>query len=480
MQERKAKKLLTQVKKTYNIIAEEFSQSRQYLSNDFNIFKNYLKPEQKIVDLGCGNGRLITFLEKEKIKFNYTGIDNSEVILKEAQKSYPGYHFTLGDQLNIPLPDGHADILFNIRAFHHIPSKKLQLKALQEMKRVLKDDGILVVTVWNLWNKKQSKHLIKAILRSIFTLGQYHYNDTFIPWGKQKEARYYHAFTSKELKKLFHQVGLQIVESHGDKVFSVEKNDKNRDIAIIAKKITKPVTILDIPFSNITLKKAVNLCIEKLNEPQEKPFFIATPNPEMLLEAEKNPNFKKILQTQTDLNIPDGFGILLASKWQKTPLQERVTGADLMQALCENTPVKTKIFLLGAAPGVAEQTKTILQKKYPQIEIVGTHSGSPALEEEKKIINLINKSGAEMLFVAFGAPKQEMWLAKNLPDLQTVKIAMGVGGAFDFIAGIRKRAPQWMQKSGLEWLYRVVQEPTRIKRIFNATIKFPFHFLRKK
>ena len=235
------------------------------------------------------------------------------------------------------------------------------------------------------------------------------------------------------------------------------------------------VTILDIPFDKVTLKQALQIILEKLSQPAQKPFFVATPNPEMLLEAEKNSHFKEILQ-KTDLNIPDGTGIIWASKRQRNPLPERVTGTDLMQTLCKNVTPKTRIFLLGGAAGVADKTKEVLQTKC-KAEIVGTCDHPAAPPHDKEIQQIINAANPDLLFVAFGAPKQELWLARNLPHLQTVKVAIGVGGAFDFIAGIRKRAPAWMQKLGIEWLFRLLQQPTRIKRIWRATVIFPITFL---
>ncbi|MFA5829079.1 MAG: WecB/TagA/CpsF family glycosyltransferase [Candidatus Gracilibacteria bacterium] len=246
------------------------------------------------------------------------------------------------------------------------------------------------------------------------------------------------------------------------------------------------ITIMNVPFDRVTAKEALAITLEKLDGNKQttngkhQPFFIATPNPEMLLAARKNERFLKILQTETDLNIPDGIGIIFASKLSKNSLPQRVTGTDLMQAICHFAPKGTKIFLLGAAEGVAEKVKAKLQKKYPQIQIVGTHSGSPAPEEAEKIRNLIQKSEADILFIAFGAPKQELWLSENLSHLKNLKIAMGVGGAFDFVAEIRKRAPRLMRKLGLEWLFRLVIEPSRFKRIYNATIKFPLLFLKQK
>ena len=240
--------------------------------------------------------------------------------------------------------------------------------------------------------------------------------------------------------------------------------------------------ILDIPFDQVTMENAINLVINRLiktDRQENKPLFIATPNPEMLLEANANPHFKKILQI-TDLNIADGFGIILASKLTKNPLKSRVTSIDLLQKICEQAPAGTKIFLLGAMPGIAEKTAKILKQQSPQIKIAGTYSGSPSESEEILIRGLINKSGAEILFVAFGSPKQELWLDRNLAGLNQLKIAIGVGGAFDFVSGNRQRAPRWMRKIGLEWLFRVIIEPARLGRIFNATIKFPLVFLKRQ
>jgi N-acetylglucosaminyldiphosphoundecaprenol N-acetyl-beta-D-mannosaminyltransferase len=238
------------------------------------------------------------------------------------------------------------------------------------------------------------------------------------------------------------------------------------------------VMIMDVPFDSLTNAEALALVLQKLAEGTGH-FFIATPNPEMLLEAKKNPEFRKILNG-TDLNIPDGIGIMLASFLNRTPLKERITGTDFMQAICRQAPEGTKIFLLGAAPGIAEKTAEILKKRFPQIKITGTLSGSPRPEEEISIREAINKSGAGLIFVAFGAPKQELWIARNLPHLHYVKVAIGVGGAFDFISGTVKRAPRWMRKLGLEWLYRLIKQPSRIVRIFNATVKFPLLFLASK
>jgi len=235
------------------------------------------------------------------------------------------------------------------------------------------------------------------------------------------------------------------------------------------------VIIMGIPFDKVTLESALTLLLEKLADASARGFFVATPNPEMLLAAENNIEFKRILQ-KTDLNIPDGTGIIWAAARHGTPLPERVTGTDLMQALCHKITPDIRVFLLGAPPGVAEKTAKKLQE-HKHTNIVGTYAGSASPLDDAKLRELINTARPDLLFVAFGAPKQEFWISRNLPHLPTVKVVMGVGGAFDFISGVRKRAPAWMRRIGLEWLYRLFQQPKRIVRIFNATVRFPLTFL---
>jgi N-acetylglucosaminyldiphosphoundecaprenol N-acetyl-beta-D-mannosaminyltransferase len=262
----------------------------------------------------------------------------------------------------------------------------------------------------------------------------------------------------------------------------------------------KKIKVMDIRFDNITLNDAVNYIFKRLYK--NKKGYLCTPNPEMLLEAEKNKEFKKVLNGSV-LNIPDGIGILWAAnnvfyknsrlraffnlpfiairpKKFNEPLKERVTGVDLVYALSKRC-CKTDygVFLLGAKPGVAELAAENLEKKFPGLKIKGTFAGSPYEKDREEIINLINTTKPDILFVAYGAPKQEVWISDNLKSFNTVKIAVGVGGAFDFISKTKKRAPRWMQKSGLEWFYRLIQEPSRIKRILRATVVFPYRFIRR-
>lgn len=260
---------------------------------------------------------------------------------------------------------------------------------------------------------------------------------------------------------------------------------------------TERVTILQVPFDTLTRPQIVEKLFELIETDNQH--HIATPNPEMLLAAQEDPEFLALLQLTT-LNTPDGIGIVWAANAQhdplwkaalkllilpmytpKTPLPERVTGVDLFLDICKEATEKgKKIFLLGAQPGVADATKQTLETLYPGIHIVGTYAGSPSPFEEEKIKDLINDTEPDILFVAYGAPAQEKWIARNLRKMPTVKVAIGVGGTFDFISGHIKRAPLLLQKTGLEWLYRLYNEPTRWKRIKNATMVFPWRFLKQK
>ena len=194
------------------------------------------------------------------------------------------------------------------------------------------------------------------------------------------------------------------------------------------------------------------------------PHHVVTVNPEFVVMAQSNPEFKKILLA-ADLALPDGVGLLWAARFVGRPLQGRVTGVDTVDrlaSLCACSGYRP--FLLGGLAGVAEHTAAALQAKYPGLSIAGTYAGSPGLAEEETIVDRIRAAQPHILFVAYGAPQQDVWIYRNLPKLGDV-VAMGVGGAFDFLSGRVKRAPAWMQNAGLEWLYRLMREPWRWRRM---------------
>lgn len=229
------------------------------------------------------------------------------------------------------------------------------------------------------------------------------------------------------------------------------------------------VSILGVRVDAVTLTEARDTILA-LRSSKER-CHVMTPNPEMLVAASRDPAFKELLNS-SDLNVADGAGLLWAARRQGFRLPGRVTGIDLVCAVTEATNAPS-VFLLGAAPGVAEKAAAVLQQKNPTLRIAGTFSGSPRAEEESAIVAMINASGAEMLLVAYGAPKQDTWIRRNFSKFTSVRVAMGVGGTFDFLAGVRSRAPEVLRSLGLEWLWRLIQEPTRFRRILNAIVVFP-------
>jgi len=219
------------------------------------------------------------------------------------------------------------------------------------------------------------------------------------------------------------------------------------------------IEILNIPINNISFFAAAKFAEDALF--LKKQIKIFTPNPEILLKAKKDESFAALLK-KGDLLIPDGAGLVLFSK-----IKERVTGVDLMLKICELAEKNKKsIFLLGGR-NAAKKTAEKLKEKFSQLDIAGFS------EELDSCYNLIEKSKANIIFVALGAPKQEFWISENIEKFPNVNIAMGVGGAFDMISGKIRRAPKFLQKIYLEWLFRLIQEPKRIKRIFNALVIFP-------
>lgn len=223
------------------------------------------------------------------------------------------------------------------------------------------------------------------------------------------------------------------------------------------------ITILDVPLHRVTMEQTVDLVGVFMTQPGGRQ--IATVNPEFIMTAQQDAQFMGILQG-ADLCIADGIGLVLASRWMNVPLPERVPGSELVYRLAEAAAAHGwRLFLLGAAPGVAEEAAAIFQSRYPELIIAGTYAGSPDEAENENIVNMINDSQADLLFVAYGAPKQDKWIARNREEFTTVRLAMGVGGSLDFITGRSKRAPQWVQQIGLEWLHRLIKEPWRWRRM---------------
>jgi N-acetylglucosaminyldiphosphoundecaprenol N-acetyl-beta-D-mannosaminyltransferase len=265
---------------------------------------------------------------------------------------------------------------------------------------------------------------------------------------------------------------------------------------------TRRIILFGIPFDTVSEEQAVLKLhyYSQLSKGDQK--VCVTPNPEMIVEASRNPEFHKILH-DSDLSLADGTGILWASgflplskldveaplhkkfslenftlgiislfrflfsrKKYEREIRSRVTGIDVFGRFVATS--QAKIFLLGGAEGAAKE----IAEKFENI--VGIYDGFVEPEIDEQIVQEVNASGAEALFVALGSPKQEFWIAKNISQMPSIRFAMGVGGAFDFLTGKQKRAPQWMRDTGLEWVYRFVHNPFRATRMFNATVRFFF------
>ncbi len=199
--------------------------------------------------------------------------------------------------------------------------------------------------------------------------------------------------------------------------------------------------------------------------------FIVNINPEIVTKNYKSQELKNIFNSQK-YQIPDGIGIIYASNLLKGNIKTRITGIDLMQKICEESiNYKANIFLYGSNIDVAKKAKIELEKTYPQINIVGTCNG---FIDEQIAIKKINNSNADILFVGLGAPKQENFIINNMNSLDNIKIFMPVGGSFDVISKTIKRAPNWIIKLNLEWLYRLFKQPSRLFRQINL---FKFIYL---
>lgn len=209
---------------------------------------------------------------------------------------------------------------------------------------------------------------------------------------------------------------------------------------------------------------------------ENKQLFIVNINPEIAVTNYKNSELKKEFNKQR-YQIPDGSGIVWASKKKKGNIKERITGIDLMMEICEKSQeYACKIYLYGAKPEIVEKAKQNLERDYPKINIVGICDGYC---DEQSAIKKIKGSNADILFIGLGSPKQEQFIIENKEQLNNIKIFMPVGGSFDVISKEKKRAPNWIIKCNLEWLYRLFQEPKRIFRQLKL-VKFIFLIIGEK
>lgn len=234
------------------------------------------------------------------------------------------------------------------------------------------------------------------------------------------------------------------------------------------------VNILGVYVDMVNIPQAADRIIRFFDE--DRLHKVYTPNSEIIMAAYKDESFKDLLNS-ADLLTADGIGVVYASKILGKPINERAAGFDIAcEVLDRINGTSRKLFLFGGKPGVAEQARDNLLKKYPALNIVGCRNGYFKPEEEPEIVKEINDSGADLVFVCLGAPKQEQWLDRN-SDALKARVAMGIGGSLDVFAGTAERAPKFFCDHGIEWLYRLMKQPSRAGRMlalpkFGLTVLF--------
>ena len=222
------------------------------------------------------------------------------------------------------------------------------------------------------------------------------------------------------------------------------------------------IDVLGIEFDNTDILEAVERAIRLMEERRHA--YVVTPNPEIILESQKNEKLASAVKS-ADMVLPDGVGVIYASHILGMPIKNRIPGIDFASALMARISENgRKVFLLGAKPGVAELAGERLAERYPGLVICGVNDGYFEEEDTEFIIEKINSASPDLVLVCLGSPKQEIWM-KNNAELLDAGLLIGLGGALDVYAGVVERAPRKWRSMGLEWLYRLIREPKRIKRM---------------
>lgn len=230
----------------------------------------------------------------------------------------------------------------------------------------------------------------------------------------------------------------------------------------VAEAFPRWVDILGVRVDDVTMHESLEFCLSALRRGGR--YQIVTPNAEFVILAQRDAGFRHIIN-HSALSIPDGHSLLWASRLFGCPLREQVTGTDLAYGLAGLAAREGyRLYLLGAAEGVAELAARKLGEHHAGLQVAGTYSGSPAASEDEQIrARIAAAAPVDVLLVAYGAPAQDKWIARNLPQMN-VRLAMGVGGVFDFFSGRVPRAPKWVRDAGFDWLYRLAHQPWRLRR----------------
>ncbi len=223
--------------------------------------------------------------------------------------------------------------------------------------------------------------------------------------------------------------------------------------------------VLDAPVDPVDLDTAVSIMNRWLDAQPVRLHHIVTVNPEFVIAARRNPEFSRVLR-EADLATADGVGIILAGKLLGIPAGQRITGVDLTEAIAALPHPNARVFLLGAAEGVAARTATMLRQRYPAFQVTGTFSGDASDAGWPAIAAELDQAQPTILLVAFGHPRQDLWINHYKEELERrgILVAVGVGGAFDYLSGLIPRAPQLVRRLGFEWLYRLIRQPWRWRR----------------
>lgn len=251
----------------------------------------------------------------------------------------------------------------------------------------------------------------------------------------------------------------------------------NSHAANAASEHTPVASILGIEVDALTMDESVALL--RQNTLAGKRTFVVTANAEIVMMAHENKAYGDLLRHKADLVLPDGTGTVWAGNYLGYRVPERVAGYDLyLRLLKEAARHDLPVYFFGGTPGIAEAAAEEGRRRWPGLRVVGCRNGYFQAEEEEGIVEAINASGAKMLFAALGAPKQEQWLDRYADRLRP-SLLMGIGGSFDVLAGKVQRAPKWMQDARLEWLYRLLKQPSRLGRMM-ALPKFVLAVRREK
>lgn len=234
------------------------------------------------------------------------------------------------------------------------------------------------------------------------------------------------------------------------------------------------IDVLGVGFDNLTLEEAVAAGMALLR--QEGAHYVVTPNPEIVEICRENPAAMEAV-SGADLVLPDGIGVIKGAAMLGTPLKERTPGVEFAAGLMEKLAGEgLSLFLLGGKPGIAQQAAVNLEQRYPGLRIAGTHDGY--FQEDEPVLDQIRASGADVVFVCLGAPKQEFWMEKN-GAATGARLLCGLGGSLDVFAGVVERAPQFWCDHGLEWFYRLCKDPRRIGRMMKLPL-FLIHVRQEK